>query len=367
VHRGWVKDCTFENTALPPETSYSGDYIAAIDMMALCNWEFADNDFLNILGRTGGGRAAIFLWHQTRGVLVERNFISGCDRGIAFGNPSGTTEAHASWSLARNNLIVMGRADGITPDEPIELAQVEHVRIAHNTAWRASASARGVRCSAFANDTDIANNIVRGQPTLVAGATAHHNLFGDVSSALFAAPASADFHLLATAATAINQGAPLPCVAADFDLIPRDAAPDLGAFEYVAPVPQTYAAWRTASFGADAANDAIAGPNADPDGCGLTNFARYAFALPARGSVANPITLGSVTVGSDTFLTLTFPRRTSASDLTYILESSTDLVTWTPVAGRTYSAGSGPITAQDAVAMGTASRRFLRVRVSASP
>jgi hypothetical protein len=362
VHRGWVKGCHFENTALPPETAYSGDYIAAIDMMALCNWEFADNDFVNVLGRTGGGRAAVFLWHKTRGALVERNFITGCDRGIAFGNPSGTTEAHASWSLASNNLIVMGRADGITPDEPIELAQVEHVRIAHNTAWRASASARGVRCSAFVTDGEIANNIVRGQPTLVAGASAHHNLFGDVSSALFTDTASGDFHLLASATTAIDQGAVLASVFSDFDLIPRDAAPDLGAFEYVAP--PVYATWRAANFtGPDLTSESISGPNADPDGAGLTNFARYAFDLPARGPVANPIILGTVSVDSDTFLTLTFPRRTTATGLTYTLESSTDLVTWATVPDHTYTAGSGPIIAQDTVALGSAPCRFLRLRV----
>ncbi len=370
VHRGWVKGCRFENTALPPETSYSGDYIAAIDMMALCNWEFADNDFLNVLGRTGGGRAAVFLWHQTRGALVERNLISGCDRGIAFGNPSGTTEAHASWSLARNNLIVMGRADGITPDEPIELAQVEHVRIVHNTAWRASASARGVRCSAFVTDGEIANNIVRGQPTLVAGATAHHNLFGDVASALFVNSAGGDFHLAASAATAIGQGAVFASVVTDFDLVPRDAAPDLGAFEYSAPVPQTYSAWRTESFlGPEASNDAISGPNADPDGCGLTNFARYAFGLAARGAVAAPATLGTATVDGAQYLTLTFPRRAAANDLTYTLECSTDLITWATIPGQTYQAGTPvSVTAQDSVAMGSnSSRRFLRLRITATP
>ncbi len=368
VHRGWVKGCRFENTALPPETSYSGDYIAAIDMMALCNWEFADNDFLNVLGRTGGGRAAVFLWHQTRGALVERNFITGCDRGIAFGNPSGTAEAHASWSLARNNLIVMGRADGITPDEPIELAQVEHVRIAHNTAWRASASARGVRCSAFANDTEIANNIVRGQPTLVAGASAHHNLFGDVSASLFADTVGGNFHLLATAATAIDQGAVLAAIVADFDLVPRDAAPDLGAFEYVAP--PVYATWRAAHFsGADFTNDAISGPNADPDGGGLTNFARYAFDLPARGPVANPITLGTADLSAGRVLTLTFPRRAVATDLTYTLETSADLATWIPVPDHSYGPGASPFTAEDVVPLGDAAtpRRFLRLRITVTP
>ncbi len=127
-----------------------------------------------------------------------------------------------------------------------------------------------------------------------------------------------------------------------------------------------YAAWRTANFsGTDLTNDAVSGPLADPDGCGLTNLARYAFALPARGRVAAPITLGTATAGGASYLTLTFPRLAAADGLTYALESSTDLVGWTAVPGRTYTAGAGPITAQDAVAMGTTPRRFLRVRITA--
>ncbi|HLP02250.1 MAG TPA: DNRLRE domain-containing protein [Opitutaceae bacterium] len=367
VHRGWVRDCTFANSALPPETAYSGDYIAAIDMMALCNWEFADNTFIDIMGRTGGGRAAVFLWHRTRGTVVERNFISGCDRGIAFGNPSGTTETHASWSLARNNVVVMERTDGIEPAEPLELAQVEHIRLVHNTAWRASASARGLRCSAFAHDTEAANNLVRGQATLGAGVTAHHNLFGDVAAALFVDPASADFHLTPSAAAAIDQGVALATASTDFDRIARDAAPDLGAFEYVAPPPAVYATWRSMSFfGSDLTEDAISGPDADPDGAGVTNFARYAFGLPARGPVTAPTTVGTATAADATYLTLTFNRRATASDLAYTVEASSDLVNWTTVS--TFAPGTpAQVTAQDSVALGTAgvTRRFLRVRVAA--
>lgn len=132
--------------------------------------------------------------------------------------------------------------------------------------------------------------------------------------------------------------------------------------------PDGFAAWRTANFsGTDLTNDAISGPNADPDRCGLTNFARYAFVLAAHGPVANPISVGATTSSGASYLTLTFPRRTTATDLNYIVESSTDLVTWTAVPGRTYTAGSGPITAQDAVAVGSAPRRFLRLRLTTSP
>ena len=80
--------------------------------------------------------------------------------------------------------------------------------------------------------------------------------------------------------------------------------------------------------------------------------------LRARSPPAPPL------AGTDTYLTLTFPRRTAADGLTYTLESSTDLVTWTAVPDRTYTAGSGPITAQDAEAMGSVPRRFLRLRLT---
>ena len=127
-----------------------------------------------------------------------------------------------------------------------------------------------------------------------------------------------------------------------------------------------FTSWRAANFtGTDLTNDAISGPEADPDGAGLTNLARYAFALPARGPVANPITVGTATSAGASYLTLTFPRRNTADGLTYTLESSTDLVTWTTVPDRTYTAGIGPITAQDAVALGSAPRRFLRIRITA--
>ncbi len=132
--------------------------------------------------------------------------------------------------------------------------------------------------------------------------------------------------------------------------------------------PATYALWRAASFGADTANDSISGPLADPDGAGVTNLQRYAFALPARGPVANPVTLGTTAVGTDTYLTLTFPRRATADGLTYTLESSSDLATWTAVPARTYTAGTpATVTAEDSLPTTSGSRRFLRVRVSDSP
>ena len=59
---GSVRFCDFENTKIPPADWYSnGDYIGAIDMMALENWTFSDNVFRNIKGVTGAaGRQFLF-------------------------------------------------------------------------------------------------------------------------------------------------------------------------------------------------------------------------------------------------------------------------------------------------------------------
>ena len=125
-----------------------------------------------------------------------------------------------------------------------------------------------------------------------------------------------------------------------------------------------YAAWRAANFtGPGLTNDAISGPAADPDGVGLSNFARYAFDFDPRGPVSAPATLGSVAAGGQTYLTLTFDRRAVATDLSYVVESSSDLVAWTTVA--TYAPSTDiHVTAQDSLALGAATRRFLRVRVT---
>ena len=91
-------------------------------MMALDDWTFSDNVFRDIKGRIGGGRAAIFIWVRSRRVVVQRNLIANCDRGVAFGNPGRSTAnidgdqpVYVSDGVIRNNFIVGG------PDRAIEL------------------------------------------------------------------------------------------------------------------------------------------------------------------------------------------------------------------------------------------------------
>lgn len=123
---------------------------------------------------------------------------------------------------------------------------------------------------------------------------------------------------------------------------------------------ETYTAYAEWAQAEDVSGD----PLADPDGCGLSNFARYAFGLPARGAVGSPVASTLSGNGADQRLTLAFSRKGYAPGLQYTIQSSTDLVTWTdlqtvpPDYPKTF-------TFTDSVVVTSTPRRFLRVRVTA--
>ncbi len=94
-------------------------------------------------------------------------------------------------------------------------------------------------------------------------------------------------------------------------------------------------AWKLDYFGANANNAAIAGNSADPTGDGIVNLLAYAYAFDPLITNTNPFT-GNL-AGRE-FL-LHFPRNTSASDLTYIVQSSLDLFSWSNL--LTFTAAGG--------------------------
>lgn len=242
--KGSVRGCYFENTKVPPaDWLFGGDYIAAIDMMALEDWTFSENVFRNIKGRNGGGRAAIFIWVRSRRVVVERNLMVDCDRGIAFGNPGQSTAnlagerlVYVADSLIRNNLIAGGADCGI------ELWHVDGIKIYHNSIWRPERHwSRGIRIGAGTTNTDIANNLVHGEIQNEGGeARLRHNLAGRLEN-FFVNPMAGELVLTPAARGAINQGAHLPAVTEDIRGQPRTGNPDLGAWEYTTPATRSQA------------------------------------------------------------------------------------------------------------------------------
>ena len=232
--KGSVRYCRFENTKVPPaDWLFGGDYIAAIDMMALEDWTFSDNVFRNVKGRNGGGRAAIFILVRSRKVVVERNLIVNCDRGVAFGNPGQSTAniagkplVYVSDGVIRNNFIAGGSDCGI------ELWYAERVKVCNNSIWRPQQNwSRGIRVGTGTSAAEITNNLVHGEIRMDGGqAQLAHNLAGRLDG-YFADAASGDLTLTPAAVGAIDQGVSLPEVTDDIRGQSRTGRPDLGAWE----------------------------------------------------------------------------------------------------------------------------------------
>ena len=116
-------------------------------------------------------------------------------------------------------------------------------------------------------------------------------------------------------------------------------------------------------------NPAISGPNANPAHDGLNNLLKYAFGLdPTRVDAAAGLPVVSRTGGS---LTLSFIRRHDVTDLTYTVEVSSDLQTWTSGSGATQQVSVTALDAQrdqvvvrDLTPLSGTTRRFIRLRVT---
>ncbi len=113
-----------------------------------------------------------------------------------------------------------------------------------------------------------------------------------------------------------------------------------------------------------AAHGVAGGPTTDPDGgSGVPALLRYAFKLPATGPAAAPLEVGVAENAGGRRLAVTFTRKGHAPGLSYIVEGSSDLVSWTPVEVVSPGVPEG-VTVEDTVALGGGvGTRFLRVRV----
>jgi len=125
-----------------------------------------------------------------------------------------------------------------------------------------------------------------------------------------------------------------------------------------------FALWQSDHFTASELVDpAVSGPNADPDGDGLPNLLEYALGLEPWG----PGTTGLPTISLNAMnLVLTYTRPVSVTDVTYAVEVSTDLTTWTTV-GVTHefvSSSAGIETWRGLYPRGSLPRAFLRLTVT---
>ena len=128
------------------------------------------------------------------------------------------------------------------------------------------------------------------------------------------------------------------------------------------------------------------GDTADPEGDGIPNLIEYAYGFSplVTNNSTSGFDVGSTESGASTVVTITFRRDPRAVDLTYALETSSDLLNWgTPpivqsVAGG-IPTGTGYVTESDIIAevpirlvtaqetLTTPAKKFVRLRITKLP
>jgi hypothetical protein len=210
-------------------------------------WVVRDNVFRDIYCSDGVALGAVHFWKTSRDIVVERNTIQNCARGIGFGlGPDGPDRQYPDTpfreipgrvghlgGIIRNNVIWSGI--GRLFDSGIGLEQAHGVKVYHNTVYAGDGfSSIDTR---FPNSNPlIKNNLVSLPMTVRDGG--RPSMEGNVDSAsadMFVDAATGDLRLRATATQAIDRGVDVPGdVPDDVSGHARDAMPDLGAHEYVA-------------------------------------------------------------------------------------------------------------------------------------
>lgn len=152
---------------------------------------------------------------------------------------------------------------------------------------------------------------------------------------------------------------------ADVRLYTRALAPaEVAALH--APTEPPLSAWeqwrRDNFFAPELDNPALSGATADADTDGLVNALEFALGLDPR----TPGTSGApaLMLDANRRLTLSFTRR-ALPEITYDVQASGDLQTWTSLWSSTGSANTaGPVTVTDDVVLDATTRRFLRLAIT---
>ncbi|MBC8217465.1 MAG: right-handed parallel beta-helix repeat-containing protein [Planctomycetes bacterium] len=207
-----------------------GNYIGGIDVMYPSGWVISDNVFVGINGATREARGAVFIWHDARDCIVERNIIINCDAGICLGNPhrDEETTVHCTGCIVRNNFITNATEGGIVP------VYTKDCKILNNTIYEKNSRLGRLIRTVFDNDgLVIANNLISG-PKIRNESKSEikfvNNIEKDLADA-FVGPTQGNLHLSRRIGEVIDKAVKLPEVTTDIDNQPRDPKPDIGADE----------------------------------------------------------------------------------------------------------------------------------------
>lgn len=134
-----------------------------------------------------------------------------------------------------------------------------------------------------------------------------------------------------------------------------------------------FAAWQNANFTpAQLTDPELSGPGADPDEDSLNNFLEYGMGLdPNTDSSTFLPTASFVTVAEESYLALTFQRQQGLDGVTFSVETSGDLIHWTPSSIEVETPvdkgdGTETVTLRASqAAIATPSRQMIRLRILA--
>jgi hypothetical protein len=140
-----------------------------------------------------------------------------------------------------------------------------------------------------------------------------------------------------------------------------------------------YDFWKTQNFTpAQLLNPNISGDTASASADGISNLEKYGLGLNPNmyysSATVSPYTQ-LLTVSGTSYLTLTFTQNTNATDVSYSVDASSDLSTWTSinplvpanqvsVLPNTPATGIQTITVKDTQPASMSVRRFMRLRIT---
>jgi hypothetical protein len=223
-----------DDPADPPEGDFRGNYVGGIDLMFASGWIIRSNVFVGIRGRTGEGRGAVFLWHESEDCRVEQNVFIDCDAGICLGNSYRPEDVrvHARRCEVRNNFIVRCSEQGILA------AHTEGSRIEHNSIFDPDGRLRrGIRVVHANPGLSVRSNLIvgDGRGSLLRIETEERiALESNAEGAFrdfFVDPARGDLHIREAQKPTAPRAARLPGTKIDLDGDARPAETAIGADE----------------------------------------------------------------------------------------------------------------------------------------
>lgn len=240
---GCIEQCLFEFTSGWACQYYTG----GIDIHKGVNWVVRDNLFRNLrvpAGQAGIAEHAVHFWKRCptrpQHIVVERNWVVNCDRGIGFGLGNAEGGHQGGASVIRNNMVFN---DGAGPhtDVGIGLEYAANVRVDNNTVVVRNYWAPMEYRFAGSSNVVFRNNLVSApiQRRDDAPLAPRTNNLERIEASWFRDFAAGDLRLTAAATPALHAGQALDDFRDDVDGRPRPqgAGWDVGASEFGAETP----------------------------------------------------------------------------------------------------------------------------------